>query len=513
MSNRALASARDAPFEPATEPAAIKTKMTLAIISYMTWWNARGYLTWGARDRNLGLSIFTPLLGNYNSSDPSATDWHIKWAVEHGVTVFFVNNLLNAEDCNDRFFAAGFLRSAYIAHVQFAFHIDAPTWYENETEMFQDLACDLEYWSTHYFNHTSYFRIGSRPVIKISGLPESVEKWGAKAVDRLLTMAREIPEVYGFTPYIIGDIFAGNGPAQEWARRFDALYNNDFEPKRMMFQKSAQGCMIAPYQELVANQVRDAKEWSAFAKSVREPFIPTVMTGFNNEKLHLRGYDDWCVKFTDPTPDLFKSMIEGVEPYVDSQLRLIFINSWNELNEGHSIEPTKEYGFTYLDMIRDLFAIHDSETWPPNLAPTLEGRYVEFRPDGTTSVDIPINKAWWALQADANIVAAALRNSTSPVFKSGEANSFFREAVDEYDMAFRSFLKNNFENSVSLAHRALQLMNSAYDAENRYGAQTSASTVVINPPAFEWTYLAVAFAAIVTIVGLSVVTLRSRHRC
>jgi len=36
--------------------------------------------------------------------------------------------------------------------------------------------------------------------------------------------------------------------------------------------------------------------------------------------------------------------------------RMILIDSWNEYAEGHYISPTRQYGFGYLDAIRQVFA-------------------------------------------------------------------------------------------------------------------------------------------------------------
>ena len=50
--------------------------------------------------------------------------------------------------------------------------------------------------------------------------------------------------------------------------------------------------------------------------------------------------------------------------------RMILIDNWNEYGEGHYIFPTHQFGFGYLDAIREVFATnapgHRDVT--PNLA-------------------------------------------------------------------------------------------------------------------------------------------------
>lgn len=37
------------------------------------------------------------------------------------------------------------------------------------------------------------------------------------------------------------------------------------------------------------------------------------------------------------------------------------------------LEPTVDYGFDYMDIVRDAFCNKISDSWPPNLYPTEDG--------------------------------------------------------------------------------------------------------------------------------------------
>lgn len=52
---------------------------------------------------------------------------------------------------------------------------------------------------------------------------------------------------------------------------------------------------------------------------------------------------------------------------------MVSISAWNELLESYAVEPSVEYGFAYLNIIRDIFCEESPEGFPPNLVPTISG--------------------------------------------------------------------------------------------------------------------------------------------
>lgn len=57
--------------------------------------------------------------------------------------------------------------------------------------------------------------------------------------------------------------------------------------------------------------------------------------------------------FAYSTPELYKEWLGGVSDFTDSQFpeseKFVFINAWNEWAEGSVLEPTRKYGYSYLE--------------------------------------------------------------------------------------------------------------------------------------------------------------------
>ena len=51
--------------------------------------------------------------------------------------------------------------------------------------------------------------------------------------------------------------------------------------------------------------------------------------------------------------------------------KIIMLDDWNEFGEGHYIAPTQQFGFSYLDVIREVFTINPFHI---DLAPEDVGR-------------------------------------------------------------------------------------------------------------------------------------------
>jgi hypothetical protein len=83
--------------------------------------------------------------------------------------------------------------------------------------------------------------------------------------------------------------------------------------------------------------------------------IPSVSMGWNNEPWG-RGKGGNRL-----TPRQFKKSCEEMKKKMDALpenhvgRRLLLIDNWNEWGEGHYIVPHRQYGFGYLDAIREVF--------------------------------------------------------------------------------------------------------------------------------------------------------------
>ena len=49
-----------------------------------------------------------------------------------------------------------------------------------------------------------------------------------------------------------------------------------------------------------------------------------------------------------------EAIVEYTRLYLPPTMQYVFLNAWNEWGEGCMLEPDEKYGFTYLQITRDV---------------------------------------------------------------------------------------------------------------------------------------------------------------
>jgi hypothetical protein len=143
------------------------------------------------------------------------------------------------------------------------------------------------------------------------------------------------------------------------------------------------------------------------AKKCGKVYIPFVKSGFDNERAATNTtYTIWMVKRTNPTPEKFEEWLNGIKSLIDPKLKILQ-TTFNELTEGHAVEPTREFGFAYLDIIRDNFAIKPLGGWPPNIVPTKNCGCTEYK-GWNTEIGIPPPPALFFVGLEKEIISLTL---------------------------------------------------------------------------------------------------------
>ena len=97
------------------------------------------------------------------------------------------------------------------------------------------------------------------------------------------------------------------------------------------------------------------KEWKRIDTEYSVPFYPHVSIGWDNNPRFLNFVPNVC---KGNTPQKFAEALKLAKDYVDSHnlpVPLITVNSWNEWTETSYLEPDSEYGYGYLEAIKDIF--------------------------------------------------------------------------------------------------------------------------------------------------------------
>ncbi len=346
-------------YVPAPEP--VRSRLTLGAYVFPGWYRdiGRGDYPYRTHDEDSEWRLIAarpaprPLLGFYDDSLPEVNDWHIKWALDHGISYFAFDWYWNAgEHRLLRTLERGFLQARYAPLMKFCIHWcnhgldwkDRP--YSNPTdEDFQTPALVemIEYCAEHYFRRPNYLTVGGRPVFMVwdsrrliaaNGGPEGFR--AALAAMNAALAKRGIGELYLVA---IGDL------AETAAAGFSAMADYGYYGTTFDSRYEWRGGHGVPY-----TAIMDFHEtnWRQRTRPGRLPYILTLGSSWDSRPRH----GDAAVTVVGRTPELFEQLCRQSLRYAQP---LAIIEAWNEWGEGSFIEPDRQFGFAFLDVIRRVF--------------------------------------------------------------------------------------------------------------------------------------------------------------
>lgn len=308
---------------------------------------------WPTRERWKVLDAFPermPLLGYYAEGDPAVMDWQIRWAVEHGISFFAFDwywdrgrrQLEHALD-------DGYLRARFRSSMKFCL-----LWANHNprgSSSEADLLALVDHWIARYFRRPEYLTLDGKPVVIVFSprrLREDMDSEGVRAA--FVGMRARVRAAGWPGLYIMGA--AREGRAGLIALRdegYDAGTGYNY-PRAGMADKAARE---APYDDMV-----DGYEqiWYSIAAERVIDYVPVTEPGWDSRPWHGAK----ALVRTGRSPDKFREMLRRARAFTDRHpaaggRKLVLIEAWNEYGEGAAIEPHREWGFAYLDAVRDVF--------------------------------------------------------------------------------------------------------------------------------------------------------------
>jgi len=289
-----------------------------------------------------------PILGWYREGDPGVADWHIRWAVEHGIT-FFAYDWYWSDGARSLEHALhdGLFHARFRGDLKFCLlwaNHNAPG-----TSSHRDFLTVAQYWLEHYFRRAEYYTIEGKPVVIIFTPHRFREDMGSEAVRRAFEAMRDecrragLPGLY-MVACVGGDLREVRAAASEG---YDAItaYNWPGLGVRGDERRAPFADLIAPYRE----------HWERLAGDGALPLMTPISGGWDSRPWH----GDSALARTGRTPELFRRHLADARQFIESNagraLPVALIEAWNEFGEGSYIEPHREFGFGYLDAIRDVF--------------------------------------------------------------------------------------------------------------------------------------------------------------
>ncbi|NOY81590.1 MAG: hypothetical protein GXP31_11385 [Kiritimatiellaeota bacterium] len=351
-------------YVPVPQPA--QTEYT-GLMHYCALWKEGTHYGWG---RIEPWPERRPAIGYYDEGTPEVADWHIKYALEHGIGAFiycWYRSDFSPEIHQQLGHAIheGLFRARYRDRFRFSI-----MWENGCGKGVKDAADLLDnlfpFWLKNYFTHPSYLKIGNMPVLFV-WRPEKVapQLGGSAAVRRTFEAMRRKARSAGLAGLrIVGCLDRANPPLQKRlaVEGWDATSGYAVRPAaERIVGVDIEGIPMTDHGDTL-RKFKD--EWLARRNAGPLPDIPNVMMGWDPRPWHgaaTRSYR------ANPAPEHFEAACRDAKALVDQApadawyRRLVVFDNWTEFGEGHYIEPTSGTGFAYVNAIKRVFCTR----WAP----------------------------------------------------------------------------------------------------------------------------------------------------
>jgi len=259
----------------------------------------------------------------YSSDDMEAITRHVNWAQQYGIHGFISS-----------WWGSGNYRDANFAKLLTATQgtdFKATIYFETLGERFrttQDVINQLEYVLESYSDHPNFLRYRGKPVIFLYSVESIVRNRGQTPLQAWQAILDQI-RADGYDVVWIGHTFDPS-----YLEVFDGLHAYGFYAQNLSEAYSSVSGQVRTYQFL------------QHTNTERKIWAPAVMPGYDDDLLGRPG--SWYLDRAggDTYDFTFQAAIQ-------SQADWIVITSFNEWWEHTHIEPSTEYGFTYLELTKE----------------------------------------------------------------------------------------------------------------------------------------------------------------
>ncbi len=342
-------------------PKPVKTDL-LTLMHYCPLWKEGTHYGWGKIEP---WPERRPAIGWYDEGTPEVADWHIKYALEHGVQGFIycwyrANYEPKISLHIGHALEDGMLHARYLN--QFKFTI----MWENGCACGVKDRADLmnnvfPYWMRNYFKNPSYVKIDNKPLLYI---------WVPSIVSRNLGDEAQVKAAFdemraacrkeGFDGlYIVGCVADANRATLERMARegWDASSAYGVSgPTTVPPGRDPEGVAVIDHRTTLLGQ---ETTWKAKKAVGALPDIPTIMMGWDPRPWH----GDRTTSYQGPArPEHYREACRRARQLIEAtpghglDRRVVVFDNWNEFGEGHYLEPNSGFGFSFLDAIREVFS-------------------------------------------------------------------------------------------------------------------------------------------------------------
>jgi len=297
-----------------------------------------------------------PVLGWYAEGRPEVADWHIKWAVENGISFFIYDwYWRNGKEELGAGLNEGFLKARYREALRFAVMWANHRPFADHTP--EQLLAVTDHWIERYFRRANYLRVGGAPYVSFFAPGELIACLGSEEKVRVaLDAMRARARVAGLPGIHIaacgGSDIGGLAPLARAG--FDSVTGYNYARTGAVAMQSAHRQFLLGHEAV----------WEALGRSSIVPYTPLLTVGWDSRPWH----GPRAMRRFGRSSEDFAEALARLKAHLDATgKRMAILEAWNEWGEGSYIEPNAEFGFEDLEAIRRTFCA--PAAWPANIGP------------------------------------------------------------------------------------------------------------------------------------------------
>jgi len=348
-----------------------KTDDIVVIADYYTWYEQITDQGSHWRDDKGEIAhLQYPLLGEYASSDPIVISKHIDWATGHGIDAFSISWWTTGKDertwdYHSKENLDALLRNPLIKDIKFCILYEDygrlpvkrviydydPKGNEfiplDDSKNVQRLLEDFNFLADTYFSHPQYLKVDGKPFVQF----DADRIWIGNIEEVISLLRTKIKEEKGYEMYLLSNVLGWYFPNAP----HDVLEKRNIQIVKSMDAISAHGNMWLYGYEDARNDfptfVKNLYEkWYNFAKNYNSQvmLIPNLMPG---EEIHPYWVRDPAYVPLKRSPQLFEALLKIASEYTGTKTKIITVTAFNEWDYGLGIEPSREEGFVYLQIL------------------------------------------------------------------------------------------------------------------------------------------------------------------
>jgi len=345
------------------------------------------------------------MLGEYNNRDAEVIQQHLAWMEEYGID-FIMANWWTRWSWTGLTVRDYLLPELANSSIKFAIMIRTARLGGPIDEADRDtLLTEFTNLATNYFTHPNYLEIDGRPVVFLNAMANMAGEFEAA-----FAAVRDSMSSLGYDVYLIGDDVRFDPIDEAHLGFLDAAYY--YEP----FVVNQHYGYVADNEYLADVSTLSAR-WNELTATHNVKYVPTVFRGYNQR---FGGNGNMAIPpQVQPGAEctsLLDNVIRTMRPFVDPELRMILIDSWNRWQWDTQIEPTvvtqqthvdtspegdfytqgytyEGYGMKPLAVVRKLLAAEltvrsEPDDLPPRTAVMVEGYPNPFQDRASIIIDV-----------------------------------------------------------------------------------------------------------------------------